>query len=193
MTNLPTLKPLDLEERQLLAEIAATGSVRLAAEALQITVRRARAWLRRPHVRAIYETIFTDADLELTRRELKEVASQVPDVYEDALVAERVAEIDVECPECGHKFDTVVYSQDLSLRLRAASELARITGLAVDATVRLKGEVLHTVMTVAERQALLAWKSGLPIPPHIEARLIELGIIVPDEGEHDNASDQPPE
>lgn len=167
---------LSLQERRVLTEIASTGSWQEAAKNLGITRRQMQTLFARPSFKQQYDELFNTEEIENAKRELNMAISGLGKIYEEALQAETVKRVTVECPKCKHSFNVFVEVVSWMARLKAGETLMKFARLLRDErSIKVEGQVGIIHMSAGEYMALQRLRMGLPVPDHIYRRLMDLG------------------
>lgn len=169
---------LTTEQRRLLAEIAAIGDWRIAAQNVGLSSRQVREQFKNQAFKDAYDNLFTSEELKVTQRELEMASSELGQLYQDAMQAEVQKTVNVVCPACKAKFNIFVTVMDWTAKLRAGETLLKLTRLMKDEkSIKMEGQVNVVHMELKDKLALWRVEMGLPVPPHVRDRLINLGLL----------------
>lgn len=165
---------LTLDERRLLQEIAVTGSWSEAAKSLGMTSAQINAKFRNKAFKAKYDELFGIEQVEITQRELLQVARLVGKTYEDILAAEKIINVDIDCPNCGEKSRHPIKVIDYATQRAAASDLAKMTNVWKDQKsikVDQTNTNIQVLLTGADWLYYERLRRGLPVAPSVYQKL----------------------
>ena len=166
-------------QRFFLIELVGTGSAKQALSNVDRDDQALRRWMKEPDFKRKYDEVIK-ANIDYLKSGLNNTAAEkVTAVFEEALEAQRPITVKEECPECGHRFTTQVSVDNWATRLKAAETLLKVAGVLKE---EKKVDITHMrQLSAAEQSALIAYRHGTYLPPHMVDRLKELGYI---EGEY---------
>lgn len=172
---------VDSRMKIFIQELATSGSWRSAANEAGVNERTPRRWLEsHPGFQALWAQVFGSTDVNSYKKQAEILQAKALNVYDESMDAAQVITVKVQCPECGERFTTEYTVPNAATRLKAADAVSKMTGLLKE-TKEVKGSVEIVHLTAVQKSAYLAWQTGLPIAPHLEAELREVGLIGPDE------------
>ena len=165
---------MTITQRQLLQEVTLKPDLDEACEKVGIKLATVKKWLQRDEAFGdAYDEIFKDS-LAIAKGLMEGAAARATGVYEEALTATKIGEVDVQCTHCGEDFQTVASMPDWTARLKAAEIILKTSNILVD---RRQIEQTTVHLTMEERLAIAAWKSGRPIPPNVQSKLEQRGLL----------------
>ena len=167
---------LTLVERQLLTEIAMTGSWQKAAHSLGMDKRKVRALMKRDAFKREYDKLFSVEAVAATAKELTLISENAGDIYEEAVKAELEKKFPVTCEECGHKQTVLVKVMDWPTKLRAIETVLKIARVIKDERslkVEADIQITHVELTTGEYLALERLHRGMPVPDYMYYQLEE--------------------
>lgn len=175
-----TDEELTLPMKAFLQELIALGSVKAALASVDGAERSLRRWTKIPTFRALFDQTILD-NTAATRGSLHSSVTGAVDVYEEALQATKTIERKFACEACGERNEVEVIVENWAARLKAAETLLKITGIlkeqkTIDFNAKIETRQI-IVLTTPEHLAWERYKTGLPIPPHMEALLTDKGLI----------------
>lgn len=165
---------LTLLQRRTLQELAFTPDWREACVKVKVSPNTVKHWLTTEEsFRLAYNNLLGPA-VEITRDMLESAAIKAAGMYEEAVEAIKMVELEVHCPKCKHEFSVTNTRPDWNARLRAGDTLLKVSKILVERK-EIEGTVTH--LSLEERIALARWKHDGQIPPSMVERLRQKGEI----------------
>ena len=182
---------LMIDQRRLLQAIPHYGDPKEACEAEGISWTRFSSWLSKDEA---FQQAFNDcfgSPVETVKALFESSALKAWTVYDDALDATHTVKQHVTCPNeqdvtcpcgcaetftvlCNHTFPVEFETSNEAIRLRAGETVLKTAKVLVE-----RKEVTQTNirLSLEEMVALTRLKSGRSIPPHLETKFRQMGLI----------------
>lgn len=171
---------LTVQQRRLLMLLGSGKTLKEACELEELDRRVVNRWMREPAFLAAFDDLFSLQDLANLKKTLDLAALSAVEVYEDAIKeSTKKIKAEVLCPHCSKTHTVFVDVEDWKSRLHAADILLKISGILIERRqekidMNIKSQVSLGPMESLE---ILAWKSGVPIPPAREQWFRDNGFI----------------
>lgn len=174
---------VDSRMRLFVEELATSGSWKDSCDVAGVNDRTPRRWLEsHPGFQALFQETFGSVDLSSYKKQASILQSKAMRVYDESMDAAQIIDVKVQCPNCGERFTSEYTVPNQGTRLKAADSVSKITTMLKETKdVKHGGAIALVQLTGAEKMALIALQSGLPISPQLRARLVELQVIEPDD------------
>jgi hypothetical protein len=165
---------LTLAQRRLLGELALTTNWRQACTNAGVPPNTLRSLLSTNKAfQAAYNNLLGPA-VEVARDMLESSVIKVAGMYDEAVEAVKMVELEIVCPECKHEFPVANPHPDWATRLRAGDTVLRVAKLLKDVK-EISGTITH--LTLEESLALARWKHDGQISPSMIERLRQKGLL----------------
>lgn len=172
---------LTLQQRALLEELGMhPGDWRQACKNAEVLPSLLQGWLaRNPAFLAAYNGLI-EAPLDIVKEQMEDTAHKAAAMYDEAVGAVKMVELDVACPKCQHEFSVVNPLPDWNTRLRSGDMAMQISGLKID---RKQIEQMNVNLTVEQSMALMSWRyskqNGKPVTvkPSVLDELRRKGVL----------------
>jgi hypothetical protein len=165
---------LTLVQRRCLQELALTTNWRQACDNADVPANTLRHWLSTDApFQAAYNDLLGPA-IAVARDMIESTALKAAGMYEEAVEAVNMVELELVCPECKHEFSIANPRPDWATRLRAGDTVLKVAKLLIDRK-EISGTLTH--LTLEETLAVARWKHDKQIPPVMIERLRQKGLI----------------
>jgi hypothetical protein len=165
---------LTLMQRRALQALALTDDWRDACTEAQVSPNSVMHWLSNNEAfRAAYNDILRP-NISIIRDMMETTALKATGMYDEAVTAVKMVELEIVCPSCAHKFSLTNPQPDWSTRLRAGDTAMRVAKVLKDVK-EIEGTITHLNMeeSLALASARYAIRRGQTptIPPQMMAKL----------------------
>jgi hypothetical protein len=181
---------LTLVQRRLLQELALTADWRQACANAEVPANTLRHLLS-TNVAFVdaYNKLLGPA-VEVARDMMESTAVKAAGMYEEAVEAVRMVELEIVCPECKHEFSTTNPYPDWATRLRAGDTVLKVTKLLKDVK-EISGSITHLNMEQSLALAKARYHIRRGEDPGLSPALMEmLRPHLQEENPHENAPDK---
>lgn len=161
---------LTLVQRRCLQELALTANWRQACDNAEVPPNTLRHWLS---TNADFQSAYNDLlgpAVDVARDMIESTALKAAGMYEEAVEAVKMVELEIVCPQCKHEFSVANPRPDWSTRLRAGDTVLKVAKLLIDRK-EISGTLTHLSMeqNLALARARFFLRSGrVPdLPPSV--------------------------
>ena len=156
-------------QKDLVEGLAESGDLKAACEALEISTKRVRRWMREDRLfRAYYEQAFGSSSLEVVRLQGQLSSEKAMDTLDELTEAQKPVTKSYNCTGCGLRNTVQFLITDASTRRAASETILKASGALKNISeVKIQHEDIN--LTQWQAVCLMKLRKGL----HVSARMLD--------------------